>query len=270
MRQRICNFSNSPKSAAMKRITVFAIGLLFSVGIIAQNVGVGTNTPAASAQLEVSSTNKGFLLPRMTAVQRDSIAAPVAGLMVYCSNCGTNGGEMQYYNGSSWRNMTGSLAALPARGQPYRGGMLTYVLQPGDQGYDPNTPHGLIATTMDISSGIAWDIGPHQHIPCFSEAIGSGNANTLMIVNAHGTGSYAARLCYDLVLNGYSDWYLPSFNELLTLNALAPVMPDAGDYWSSTAVFASTEQAISVFLWFADYAYYSKSDSCRVRAFRSF
>jgi hypothetical protein len=46
----------------------------------------------------------------MTATERDAIASPVAGLMLYCSNCGTNG-ELEVYNGATWTNLGGSAAA---------------------------------------------------------------------------------------------------------------------------------------------------------------
>src|SRR5688572_15330587 len=85
-----CNLIDQTLSA-MKVSILFAVAILFSAISTAQNVGVGTNTPAISAQLDVSSTNKGFLPPRMTAIQRDSIANPVAGLLVYCINCDTAG-----------------------------------------------------------------------------------------------------------------------------------------------------------------------------------
>src|SRR5882672_10693643 len=105
----------------MKNLITLAMTTLFSVGLMAQNVGIGTDSPATSAKLEVHSTNKGFLPPCMTAVQRDSIAGPVAGLIIYCTNCSSNG-EIEFYNGSSWRNMIGVAAALPAVGQRLQGG----------------------------------------------------------------------------------------------------------------------------------------------------
>jgi hypothetical protein len=43
--------------------------------------------------------------------------------------------------------------------------------------------------------------------------IGTGNTNTNLIVAVQGNGNYAAKICYDLVLNGYSDWFLPSRDE---------------------------------------------------------
>jgi uncharacterized protein (TIGR02145 family) len=57
--------------------------LLATTGTQAQNVGIGTVAPAASAQLDVSSTSKGFLTPRMTAAQRTAISFPDNGLLVY-------------------------------------------------------------------------------------------------------------------------------------------------------------------------------------------
>lgn len=63
------------------------------------NVGIGTATPDADAILQLDSTTKGFLPPRMTTTQRNAIAAPVpAGLMVY--NSTTN--LINYYTGTTW------------------------------------------------------------------------------------------------------------------------------------------------------------------------
>jgi len=68
----------------MKKI--FSVFIALSVFITCarvQNVGVGTTSPAASAALDITSTTKGFLLPRMTAVQRTAIPSPAEGLIVY-------------------------------------------------------------------------------------------------------------------------------------------------------------------------------------------
>ena len=57
--------------------------MVISQFIYAQSVGIGTTSPDASAQLDVSSTSKGLLIPRMTGAQRRAIASPAAGLIVY-------------------------------------------------------------------------------------------------------------------------------------------------------------------------------------------
>jgi uncharacterized protein (TIGR02145 family) len=67
-------------------------------------VGVGTNTPNASAKLEIASTTQGLLPPRMTTAQRNAIANPAAGLTVYNTtvNC------LQWWNGSFWYDACGN------------------------------------------------------------------------------------------------------------------------------------------------------------------
>jgi hypothetical protein len=67
-----------------------------------QQVGIGSGLSSvnASAQLQVDSTIKGFLPPRMTTVQKLAIATPAAGLMVY----DTTLNQMSYYNGTLWIN----------------------------------------------------------------------------------------------------------------------------------------------------------------------
>ncbi len=61
--------------------------------------GIGTTTPHTSAKLDITSTDKGFLPPRMTSSQRTSIQNPATGLMVYQTD-GTAG--LYYYNGTAW------------------------------------------------------------------------------------------------------------------------------------------------------------------------
>src|SRR5688572_31308861 len=73
------------KSIIMKfQIAIcFLIIMGFLSSAMSQNVGINTATPDASAILDVQSTNKGMLVPRMSTVQRTAIASHAAGLMVY-------------------------------------------------------------------------------------------------------------------------------------------------------------------------------------------
>jgi hypothetical protein len=77
-------------------------------------VAIGTTNPSSSAVLDLTSTSQGLLLPRLTYVQKTAISNPVAGLILFCSDCGTSG-EMQLYNGTNFVNMVGANAqfALP-------------------------------------------------------------------------------------------------------------------------------------------------------------
>lgn len=71
------------------------------------NVSIGTSAAEASAILDITSTAKGVLLPRMTSTQRDAISSPATGLTLFCTDCtatDASTGVMQTYNGSAWKN----------------------------------------------------------------------------------------------------------------------------------------------------------------------
>jgi len=76
-----------------------------NINYLAGKVGIGTGISYASAILEISSTTKGFLPPKMTAVQRDAIASPTSGLMIY--NIDSN--KLNFYNGAAWEQVTSSV-----------------------------------------------------------------------------------------------------------------------------------------------------------------
>lgn len=78
-----------------------------SHSLIGQNVGIGTIEPHASAMLDVASSEKGMLIPRMSSTQRTAIAAPANGLLVY----DTDTASFWFYQGSGWKN----LSAIPDR-----------------------------------------------------------------------------------------------------------------------------------------------------------
>jgi hypothetical protein len=108
----------------------------------------------------------------------------------------------------------------------------------GDPGYDANTPHGLIAATSDQSLGIMWYNGSNTTTGATGTAIGTGLANTNTIITSQGatSTSYAAGLARAYTGGGYSDWYLPSKDELnqLYINRVAIGGFTSNYYWSST------------------------------------
>jgi hypothetical protein len=83
----------------MKTAILILLSLAFT-SISTAQIGIGTNTPDNSAMLEVVSTSKGFLLPKMTSPQREGIASPASGLQVYDLTTKS----IWYHNGSFWVN----------------------------------------------------------------------------------------------------------------------------------------------------------------------
>jgi len=91
-----------------------------TIGFANAQVGVGTTTPDASSVLDVSSTDKGLLLPRMTTAQRNAIAAPAAGLTIYniTTKC------LNFYNGTAWNESCGT---APVVVDPSSGGTSVFT-----------------------------------------------------------------------------------------------------------------------------------------------
>lgn len=136
------------------------------------------------------------------------------------------------------RGTTATTMPTIAIGDSYGGGIVAYFFVNGDPGYVAGQQHGLIAAAADQSTGIYWHVSNDGLTGASGTALGTGNANTNAIVSLYGAESNAARLCYDLSLNTYTDWYLPSIDELnkLYLNKVAIGGFSACEYghWSST------------------------------------
>ena len=91
------------------RFFYFSILLLLTLTLNAQ-VGIGTETPNASSLLELSSTSKGLLVPRMTEAQKNAISSPAQGLLIYQTD-----GTIGFYNhdGSNWSPLIQSSSSTP-------------------------------------------------------------------------------------------------------------------------------------------------------------
>jgi hypothetical protein len=158
---------------------------IFNTGSV---VGIGTTSPNASAILDVASTTKGFLPPRMTGVQMNAISSPAEGLIIYCTDCNPKG--IYNYNGTSWDAVGGTATPLvSAACGGFSGSYCTDTLN--------GTTYQVTMTNNDFSS--------KQVTPQTSDLILTGltgvtvsavSPNTLQTVNA------GASLVITYTLNG--------------------------------------------------------------------
>jgi uncharacterized protein (TIGR02145 family) len=102
-------------------------------------VGVGTNTPDNSAVLEVQSTTKGFLPPRMTLAQIAAIASPAEGLIVYCTDCSPK--TIYVYDGTNFKNLQDGavLDTSPST---------LILVQIGNEADNPDTINSVVTITQ--------------------------------------------------------------------------------------------------------------------------
>lgn len=244
----------------------------------ASRISVGTLVASNYSALEINSTTKGFLPPRMTKAERSVLdgtnEVPTRsekipqGTTIYCTNCGN--GELQIYDGLSWRNGAGSALANLEVGDFAFGGVVGYILVPGDIGYVDGVTKGVVIDWRSLNdmeyiydningyNGINPPINPfyylyfnhvlgQNYIPQTSVALGSGMENTNKIIAIAGTNGGAAFFASNYSYGGYDDWYLPSRDELLKIrnnehiltNKLENVM--LGTYQGSTEFISSSD-----------------------------
>jgi hypothetical protein len=182
------------------------------------------NPPDNSAILDLQSANKGLLIPRIDFNFRPDPA--VAGLLIYVIENGPYGNNALYFfDGITWRKLIVTSIGI---GNHVQGGVVFWL--------DPSGVHGLVSTVADQGNA-EWGcegtlIGPDgQHT-----ALGTGDTNTAAILAGCATPGIAADLCGSLTENGYSDWYLPSVDELYEMYLKRTVIGGFSNnwYWTST------------------------------------
>jgi hypothetical protein len=173
-------------------------------------------------------------------------------------------------NGALSNSVTFKVAL--AIGDPYQGGKIAYILKPADPGYVAGQTHGLIAAPADRATGLQWYNGSFVATGATGTALGTGLTNTDAIVSVQGApaAGYAAGWARAYKGGGYTDWYLPSKDELnkLFLNQAKIGGFGPNYYWSSSEFDAGTAwtQAFDLSHQYA----YAKDGPSYVRAVRSF
>ena len=228
----------------MKRLSILtALLIMLSINsVYSQNVGINEDgsTPDANAILDVKSTNKGILLPRVDLDDASTVAplsgTVTAGMIIY--NEGGNEPDGLYmWDGTVWIKLNDQTHYL---GEEYLGGIIFHLYTDSD-----GLQHGLVVSKIETTA--IWSGDELEG----ADRTEDGAYNTLLMPN--GTGS--ARFWVQNTLNGgagvNTPWYLPSIDELSLLwhnryyvNTTARAISSTlllleGYYWSSTELSSS-------------------------------
>lgn len=170
----------------------------------------------------------------------DSISLSLSGLDSFVVNLNGLVGSTTYYArsfattsiGTGYGNEVSFTTLLQsiAIGENYNGGIIFYINDHGDEGY--------VVAPYDQSTSADW--GCAGMVITGADGIGMGNGvqNSIDIINGCPTSGVAAEICSNLVLDGYSDWFLPSKGELeviyQNLDPLGLGSFSVNSYWSSS------------------------------------
>ncbi len=159
-----------------------------------------------------------------------------AGTTYYAKAYASNSSGIVYGDEVSFTTTTTNVSEISI-GDIYAGGIVGYILQPDDPGYDAHTIHGLIVSLTDEGSNAKFSCSSGNYIGT-SDALGSGEANTALLV-ASCNEITAASLCFNKSYETYADWYLPSISELQKIYINRAAIPNfctnpSDSYWSST------------------------------------
>ncbi len=252
------SFSTLPTTPSLTTTSVTGITLSTAIsgGTVSSNGGASVTargvcwSTAANPTISNSKTTDGT----GTGVFVSNLTGLTGNTLYYLRAYATNSAGTSYGNEVSFSTLDFAI------GLSYQGGVIFYINGTGN--------HGMIAAPMDLT-GEGWGCYG-TYIGGTLTGIGTGQNNTGAIVMGCSDVDFAAKTCYELVLNGYSDWYLPSLDELnlMYINQAAIGGFSTFGYWSSTQVSATT----AYYQGFANGTQYvgNKSSIVRVRPIRSF
>jgi hypothetical protein len=222
----------------MKQFFTFLAAVLLTASTYAQ-VGIGTETPDASSALDITSTTKGLLIPRMTKTERDAISSAAKGLIVFNTTLNTlqiNEGDATTAN---WVILSSATTSPTYTVNTFYAELGGYVIEVNSDG-----THGLVVAMQDQGTSNWYQ------------------ANDLLS-NANNHSTNGAK---------FKDWRLPAKRELNLMYGIYSGNNEANlksnYYWSSTETVY--DNAWSQYFYFGNQDANFKSSAYNVRAVRAF
>ena len=237
----------------MKAIFTLMFTLLFTSGAFAQSVGINSDgsAPNSSAMLDVSSTTKGFLVPRMTQTQREAIALPITkGLLVF-QNDGNQG--FYYYDGSAWTRLAsgtftetdptvkainglvksnGTTVSAAVAGTDYLTPTGSAALLTGFPTFNQSTTGN--AATATLATNLAGGAGgslPYQTNANTTTLLAKGTVGQVLTMNSGATAP---------------EWSTPASGTLTSVTGTAPIVSSGGATPAISISAATTSAAGSM------------------------
>lgn len=151
-------------------------------------------------------------------------------------------------------------------GDFFQGGKVAYIFQPTDKKYIAGEVHGIVAFITDLPTTYKWYNGSNIITGATLTSIGLGHDNSKLIYEKQGAGNYAASMCLSFATGSYSEWFLPTIDELIILYNNKEIIggfSTGSSYWSSSETASNGAYGVN-FSTGAKVSYY-KDGSARIR-----
>jgi len=235
----------------INQIVIIVLTVFSSAFNAFSQVGINTDgaLPDSSAILDMKSTEKGFLPPRMTREQRNSLTTPTAGMIIFCTDCADDGsGVLSIYSNGVWSSFESCLTP----DSPVAGTHVPYYEQivwnwdtvSGATGYKWNTTDDyatatdMLAVTTKTETGLACNTPYNRYVWAYN-ACGTSAATTLTAT------TLACWVCGDPVIINHVMGSVAPVDKTVTYGTVANIPGETSKCWI-TSNLGADHQATAV------------------------